>query len=170
MAKISRLALIGFGPTARSMLELGLNRDHRIITAYDPSTLNSSKRIQLLEQYIHYNVQGCISISDAVHSAHLIFLLDGEQTNEYLPSELAACLVAGQIILDLRNIPHDNKLSLVPFIDQRGATHLSGQIQYVDNQISHDHCIYSDQAEQIRQIFKSLGLRQDLIKSKTLVS
>lgn len=109
MQRISRLALIGFGQDAKTMLKMGLNRRNRVITAFDFNTLEPSMRRDLLADYIHHNVQGCISLQDAIRGTHLIFLLDNEKhiSDKHKKDEVALMknliqhIENEQVILDL---------------------------------------------------------------------
>ncbi|TNF19117.1 MAG: hypothetical protein EP325_04125, partial [Vibrionaceae bacterium] len=102
MPKISRLAFIGFGHTAERMLKLGLNRPDRIITAFDPNALQDDTCKAQLERFIFCGVQGCFSVADAMHSAHLVLLSDSEQDLSPWLKELKSHIQPGQIVADLR--------------------------------------------------------------------
>ncbi len=161
MVKISRLALIGFGQAAKQLLASGLNCHNRIITVFDRSVLNPETRKSQLQQYIHYNLQGCISLRDAIHSTHLILILTDEQDNDLLP-ELCDTIQTGQIIIDLRTNDWQQKQPYAHPLEAQGAVYLSGQIdsRQKSNEVLR---IYCQQIELMSQMVKSLDLDVDLI-------
>lgn len=151
MAKISRLAFIGFGHTAESMLNLGLNRPERIITAFDPLALETETCKEQLERYIVCGVQGCFSVSDAVNSAHLVLISDSNSDLTPWLSELKKHIQSGQIIADLRESSED-KQALKDGIKNLQCTYIEGVLSGENDGLSID----SKQISTLRDIFKSL--------------
>ncbi|MFV0575070.1 MAG: hypothetical protein ACK5NC_06620 [Vibrio sp.] len=174
MQRISRLALIGFGQDAKTMLEMGLNRHNRVITAFDFNTLEPTMRRDLLADYIHHNVQGCISLQDAIRGTHLIFLLDNEKhiSDKHKKDEIALIknlikhIKNEQIVLDLTSRNLDEKTAIEAEIKTKDATYLIGQLMPSAQQDT--HLIISHQAAEIRKYFESLNLRVDIIKNDPL--
>ncbi len=151
MPKISRLAFIGFGYTAESMLGMGLNRPDRVITAFDPSALESKTCKKQLEKYIICGVQGCFSVSDAVNSAHLVLISDSSSDLSPWVNELEKHIRPGQIIADLRT-SNDSKKQLRNGVESLKGTYIEGVLTSENNQLS----ICSKQISILRDIFKSL--------------
>lgn len=151
MAKISRLAFIGFGHTAESMINLGLNRSDRVITAFDPSVLESKTCKAQLERFIACGVQGCFSVSDAVSSAHLVLISDGNADLNPWVNELGQHIQSGQIVADLRT-PSDQKNQLKNGVENVKGIYIEGVLSLEDNALAID----SHQISTLKDIFKSL--------------
>ncbi len=151
MPKISRLAFIGFGYTAESMLGMGLNRPDRVITAFDPSALESKTCKEQLKKYIVCGVQGCFSVSDAINSAHLVLISDSSSDLTPWISELEKHIKPGQIIADLRS-SNDAKTQLRGDLKNLKGIYVEGVLSSKNDQIS----IASKQIAAIENIFKSL--------------
>lgn len=151
MAKISRLAFIGFGHTAESMLNLGLNRPDRVITAFDPSALEPKTCKAQLERFIAFGVQGCFSVSDAVSSAHLVLVSDGNADLNPWVSELGQHIQPGQIVADLRALSAE-KSQLKNGVENVKGIYIEGVLSQEDNALTID----SHQISMLKDIFKSL--------------
>lgn len=151
MPKISRLAFIGFGHTAERMLKLGLNRPDRIITAFDPNALQDDTCKAQLERFIFCGVQGCFSVADAMHSAHLVLLSDSEQDLSPWLKELKSHIQPGQIVADLRT-HGDDKSQLKQGVEDSQAIYLDGQLQVDGSELA----IASTQTEAMLDMLKSL--------------
>lgn len=153
MPKISRLALIGFGQTAQTLLQVGLNRPSRIITAFDPNVLSKETCKDQLERFIHFGVQGCFSVEDAVHSAHLILVSSHRQDLTPWVSQLANVLQPGQIVADLRGAEAD-KAPLKALASALEVEYFAGELTLAGEQLQ----LRSEQSQSLSDIFKSLEL------------
>ncbi len=151
MPKISRLAFIGFGHHAESMLKQGLNRPDRVITAFDPGALEAETCKEQLERFIVCGVQGCFSVADAVHSAHLVVLSDSNADLKPWVLELEKHIQPGQIIADLR-ATEEAKNQLKTEVENLKGVYLEGVLSKRDDFIAID----SKQISQFKDIFKSL--------------
>ncbi len=151
MPKISRLAFIGFGHTAESMLDLGLNRPDRVITAFDPSALEAKTCKEQLERYIVCGVQGCLSIADTINSAHLVFISDSSSDLSPWVNELEKHVKPGQIIADLR-ASDPAKKQLKNGVESLQGIYIEGVLSRVNDELSID----STQISKLKDIFKSL--------------
>ncbi|CAE6932404.1 hypothetical protein [Vibrio sp. B1FLJ16] len=151
MPKISRLAFIGFGYTAQSILGLGLNRPDRVITAFDPLALEAKTCKEQLERYIVCGVQGCLSVSDAVNSAHLVLISDSSTDLNPWVNELEQLIKPGQIIADLRT-PDKAKKRLKDGVENLKGIYIEGVLSRENNRFSID----SKQMSTLKDIFKSL--------------
>jgi len=152
MPKISRLAFIGFGHTAESMLKRGLNRPDRVITAFDPSVLEAHTRKEQLERFISCGVQGCFSVSDAVNSAHLVLISDSKADLKPWVTELEQYIQPGQIVADLRTSKNAEKSRLRNGIESLQGIYIEGVLSGENNALSID----SKQISKLKDIFKSL--------------
>ncbi len=151
MPKISRLAFIGFGHTAESMLSLGLNRPDRVITAFDPCALEAETCKEQLERFIVCGVQGCFSVADAINSAHLVVLSDSNADLKPWVSELEKHIQPGQIIADLR-ATEETKNQLKTEVENLKGVYLAGILSKQDDLVALD----SKQISKFKDIFKSL--------------
>lgn len=159
MPKISRLAFIGFGNTAESMLNMGFNRPDRVITAFDPSALDASTCKVQLERYIGCGVQGCFSVSDTVIGAHLVVISDSSAELAPWLEELQSHITPGQIVADLRET-ESTKQQLKHAIESLGGIYIDGVLSPSENALS----IVSEQITRLREVFRSLDIQPDQIR------
>ncbi len=159
MPKISRLAFIGFGQTAETLLQVGLNRPNRIITAFDPNVLSKETCKDQLERFIRFGVQGCFSVQDAVHSAHLILVSPNSHELSQWLEELGKCLKPGQIVADLRGAEVD-KQRLKTLVETHNGEYFAGELRLANDMIE----VHSEQIKSLGEIFKSLELTPNKIE------
>ncbi len=152
MPKITRLAFIGFGHTAESMLNLGLNRPDRVITAFDPRALEAETCKGQLERFIVCGVQGCFSIQDAVNSAHLVVLSDSESDLKPWMRELEKHLQPGQIVADLRTASDIAKSQLRNEVENMRGIYIDGELRSQNDLLT----LHSQEIAKLKDIFKSL--------------
>lgn len=157
MAKITRLAFVGFGSFAKQLLNLGVDWHDRSLTAFDPSVLCAKTCKRQLETFIAFGVQGCFSIEDAINGAQIIILSDHDHLASPWQSELLDHLCPQHVVVDFRS---QNTNAFKTRVEEKHATYLQGEITLNQDNVS----ISSPNVGELQQLFQSMDVpRQNIL-------
>ncbi|MGF1699563.1 DUF1932 domain-containing protein [Photobacterium makurazakiensis] len=166
MAKVSRLAFIGFGEAAKAFLTGWSDLTPPVITAYDQKTNHLSLRKEKLQNYIQHDVQGCFSLHEAIDSAQVIFSLVTADQASHAASAAAKIIQPGQFYFDCNSCAPETKKSNAALINAAGGMYVDVAIMSpVHPKLHRTPLLICGQfAEQALPLFDALGMNAQTIE------
>ncbi|PSW22224.1 NAD(P)-dependent oxidoreductase [Photobacterium sanctipauli] len=166
MAKVSRLAFIGFGEAAKAFLTGWADAAPPVITAYDQKTNHLSLRKDKLQDYIQQDVQGCFNLHEAIDSAKVVFsLVTADQAYE-AAAAAAKHIKPGQFYFDCNSCSPDTKRENAKLINAAGGCYVDVAVMSPVHPKLHRTplLICGSHAEQAKPLFDSLGMNAQIIE------
>ncbi|MEP0940599.1 MAG: DUF1932 domain-containing protein [Rhizobiaceae bacterium] len=124
MSEELKIAMIGFGEAGAAFAEGWQGSQNALLKAFDVKTQSDATRIEMIERYKKYGIEGCDLLADAVGDCDVIFsFVTADRAQEAARNVLGQCK-EGTLFFDCNSCAPDTKRGSAKLIEADGGRYV----------------------------------------------